>query len=272
MTAMYPEPGRGDGIAPAADGVETPGRRQPGARVSSSRMSRRCWSIASASRASISLAPIDACYELVGFDPHALARAIRRRGRVAGDLAPFSRLSRTCARPLEVEPCLTSSYRVIGWTPRPRADAAAALSGSRSRITPADETIHAVMPAGADPDSSRRSAAYSAAREAKSWQTFSARPDRWGQTLRNKLWAHSSCVGGRVCGERSRRFCRCPALTISTSPRPNTSTRWKAETFPCSFYSAARSFTRRRIGRLKSSASPGTKSPSFACRFRCGAR
>ena len=48
------------------------------------------------------LAPIDACYETGRADPYALARAVRRRGCVAGDMRAFFRLKRTATRPLEV--------------------------------------------------------------------------------------------------------------------------------------------------------------------------
>lgn len=64
--------------------------------------------------------------------------------------------------------------------------------------TPADETIHAViLQAQIQIQSPQRS--YNPQEKEKLADLFSS-PDRWGQTLRNKLWAHSSVSVSQFAG------------------------------------------------------------------------
>lgn len=64
--------------------------------------------------------------------------------------------------------------------------------------TPADETIHAVMlQAQIQIQSPQRS--YQPQEKEKLADLFSS-PDRWGQTLRNKLWGHSSVSVSQFAG------------------------------------------------------------------------
>ena len=76
---------------------------------------------------------------------------------------------------------------------------------------PANETIHAViLQAQIQIQSGQRS--YSPREKLKLADLFGS-PERWGQTLRNKLWAHATVSVGEFAGA-SRPSCRCLAPTI----------------------------------------------------------
>jgi len=90
------------------------------------------------------------------------------------------------------------SYRVIAVSAAARG--LTPLLHFRLAITndPADETIHAViLQAQIQIQSSQRS--YSPQEKRKLADLFGS-PERWGQTLRNKLWAHSTVSVGEFTG------------------------------------------------------------------------
>ena len=90
------------------------------------------------------------------------------------------------------------SYRVVAVSAAARG--LTPLLHFRLAITndPADETIHAViLQAQIQIQSSQRS--YSPQEKRKLADLFGS-PERWGQTLRNKLWAHSTVSVGEFAG------------------------------------------------------------------------
>ena len=90
------------------------------------------------------------------------------------------------------------SYRVVAVSAAARG--LTPLLHFRLAITndPADETIHAViLQAQIQIQSSQRS--YSPQEKRKLADLFGS-PERWGQTLRNKLWAHSTVSVGEFTG------------------------------------------------------------------------
>ena len=78
--------------------------------------------------------------------------------------------------------------------------------------TPATQRIHsAMLQAQMQIESTRRT--YDAAEKEKLVELFGT-PERWGQTLRTRLWAHGEHDGAHIRGQHRGRFCRCHAPTI----------------------------------------------------------
>ena len=94
VVALYPSPAGADRIAAAAGSLERHRRATIRRLRRWSPMSRRCWSIASATRAadrrrSISSLPIDECFKLVGLIRAHWQRPLRRHRSVAARSAQF---------------------------------------------------------------------------------------------------------------------------------------------------------------------------------------